>query len=62
MIASYYIKYYNTIGYVYINALRRSVYMLDIIFENPFYIKHREFVLCMVDLFIVVVSFFSLLV
>ena len=32
--------------------------MLDIIFENPFYIKHREFVLCMVDLFIVVVSFF----
>ena len=58
MIASYYIKYYNTIGYVYINALRRSVYMLDIIFENPFYIKHREFVLCMVDLFIVVVSFF----
>ena len=33
--------------------------MLDIIFENPFYIKHREFVLCMVDLFIVVVDFDS---
>ena len=37
----------QTIGYVYINALRRSVYMLDIIFENPLYIKHREFVLCL---------------
>ena len=38
--------------------MKGCAWMLDKIFSNPLYVKHREFMLSLVDLFVVLISFF----